>query len=101
MSLEDELHAELIHSTRESKRLGYNPTYFLQMLGEHGAVATAQRLLVGETPSEGFYTLAQKSRLDLTLEASVVKAKFRELFTDEELHVASARLKVGREAAGQ
>ena len=97
MSLEDDLHAELIQSTREAKKLGYNPTYFLQMLSDHGALETAQRLLVGDTASEGFYTLAEKKRLDLSLEFTVVQPRFRELFTDEELQTAASRLQLGME----
>ena len=99
MSLEDNLHAELIQSTREAKKLGYNPTSFLKILSDFGALETAQRLLADDTASEGFYTLAEKKRLDLSPEFTVVQPRFSELFTDHELQSAASRLRLGRELA--
>ena len=52
----------------------------------------AQRILDGHRPSDGFDQLAQKGRLDLTLEALAVKKPYTALFTDEQANTALTRL---------
>lgn len=71
------------------KECKYNPTYFNQMLAELGGVNTAKRLIekaikTGNS-SDGFTTLLLCNRLDLTMEASVIKEEFKDLFTLEEI----------------
>ena len=78
--------------TRARDEPGYNATYFVRMLSEHGGLATAQRLLAAPTASEGFTALWERQRLDLTVEAQVVQPKFAHLFTEEEIDVARQRL---------
>ena len=74
------------------KETGYNATYFLEMLHQHGGVETAHRLLASNAVSDGFTALWERKRLDLTVECVVLRPEFRELFTDEELQVALSRL---------
>ena len=50
------------------------------------------RCLGGNRESDGFNLLAQKGRLDLSLEALSVKKQFTTLFTDEEANTALMRL---------
>ena len=50
------------------------------------------RCLGGNRESDGFNLLAQKGRLDLSLEALSVKKQFTALFTDEEANTALMRL---------
>jgi len=45
MTLEAELTQALEGTIDAAKARGYFPTYFMQMLGEHGGVETAKRLL--------------------------------------------------------
>ena len=52
----------------------------------------AKRTLSGTRLSDGFNLLAQKGRLDLSLEALVVNKQFTALFTDEEANEALMRL---------
>ena len=52
----------------------------------------AKRVLSGTRLSDGFNLLAQKGRLDLSLEALVVNKQFTALFTDEEANEALMRL---------
>ncbi len=52
----------------------------------------ARRVLSGHRQSDGFALLAQKGRLDLSLEALAVKKQFTSLFTDEEANNALMRL---------
>ena len=79
-------------ATRECKRLRYNPTYALQMVGELGAVGACKRLLEKSEPSEGFTRLWELRRLDLTVEAVVLRPEFASLFTLDERAVARQRL---------
>ena len=53
---------------------------------------TAKRCLSGHRESDGFYPLADKGRLDLSLEALAVKKPFTGLFTDQEANTALDRL---------
>ena len=56
------------------------------------AMKTAHRWLSGHRESDGFAILADKGRLDLTLEALAVDKRFTQLFTDEEANNALMRL---------
>ena len=78
---------------RAKAEAGYNATYFLQMLSTDGPLATARRLIGSNTPSEGFTALWERKRLDLTVEAHVIKPEFADLFTDEERDQAAERLR--------
>ena len=73
----------------------YNATRFLQMVHEKGGVQTAKDLLSGDPSavSEGFANLALKGRLDLSVEALVLKDEWKHLFTSRELSIAKRRLK--------
>jgi hypothetical protein len=70
----------------------YNATYFLQMLHEHGGLQTARRLLSSRNPAQGFTILWECGRLDLSVEAQVLRAEFASLFTTEEREIARNRL---------
>lgn len=78
--------------TRAKSEAGYNATRYLQMVSEEGGIATAKQLLHSSGVSDGFTHLWEKGRLDLSVEALVLKPKWRSLFTDEELRIASERL---------
>ncbi len=52
----------------------------------------AKRILSGHRESDGFALLAQKGRLDLSLEALAVKKQFTGLFSDDEANNALMRL---------
>ena len=56
------------------------------------AMKQAHRILSGHRESDGFFQLANKNRLDLTLEALAVEKQFTSLFTDEEANNALTRL---------
>ena len=62
------------------------------MLSEHGGLATARQLLLAATVSDGFTSLWLAHRLDLTVEAHVLKSEFNDLFTDDERTIARRRL---------
>jgi len=71
---------------------GYNATYFLRMVSEQGGLAAARNLLRAVKPSEGFTALWERGRLDLTVEALVLRPDFEELFSPDELDAARDRL---------
>lgn len=56
------------------------------------ALKSARYLLSGSRLSDGFQQLADKGRLDLSLEALVVDKRFTTLFSDEEANNALTRL---------
>jgi hypothetical protein len=100
--LERRFHRAMLASYEAAKReCGYNPGYFLRMLGDMGGLAAAKQLLATDKPSEGFTTLWLARRLDLSVEAEVVKPEFAELFTAEEIATAKRRLQeVGYKVKG-
>ena len=64
----------------------------LRPLERDKAMQLAHRSLQGNRESEGFGILADKKRLDLSLEALVVDKRFGALFNDEEANNALTRL---------
>ena len=64
----------------------------MQMLGEHGGVETARRLLASREPQQGLFELYRLDLLHESMEAVVLQAKFRSLFTQQELAEAHRRL---------
>ena len=92
MELEAQFHQEMLKIYVEASKLGYYPTRFRQMVEEYGGLAAAQRLLSGETPSDGFARLWELGRLDLTVECLALGEPWRRLFTDAELREAERRL---------
>ena len=77
---------------RAKSEANYTATYFVGMLSDYGGLGTAQRLLATTQASTGFTALYERGRLDLTVEALVVKPEFAGLFTDEEINIARQRL---------
>ncbi len=73
--------------------LDYNATRFIQMVSEHGGVEAARHLLRAPNVSDGFTTLWERGRLDLSVEAHVLRPEYAELFTRAERDVAAERLR--------
>ena len=71
---------------------GYNATVFLRMLHDRGPMETAHFLIHTNKPSDGFTALWERHRLDLTVEAHVLRDRFEELFTDDERETCRRRL---------
>lgn len=74
------------------KECGYNASRFLQILGAKGGVAAAKQLINKPGGTDGFTTLWEHGRLDLSVEAHVLKLEYAELFTDEERRICRERL---------
>lgn len=74
------------------KECGYNASRFLQMLGAKGGLAAAKQLISKPGGTDGFATLWEHGRLDLSVEAHVLKPEYAELFTEEERRMCRERL---------
>ena len=90
--LEKRFHNDMIQIYVTAKRLKYIASYFLQMVTEKGGYMTAKQLIHTNTPSEGFTKLWELKRLDLSVEAHVLKPEYNLLFTDEERQICQTRL---------
>ncbi|NDL57012.1 hypothetical protein [Phytoactinopolyspora mesophila] len=90
---ERHFHAAIVNGAERLKHeIGYNPTRFTQMIGDHGAIEAARHLLRGPTASDGFTTLWEHGRLDVSVEAFVLLPWYRGPFTDAETEAAERRL---------
>lgn len=78
---------------RAKAEAGYNATRFLSMVVEHGGLETARYLLHASTVSEGYSALWERKRLDLTVEAMILRPEWQALFSDVERRIAVNRLR--------
>ncbi|HEY0165967.1 MAG TPA: hypothetical protein VGB75_02900 [Jatrophihabitans sp.] len=91
--LEQRFHRDTVTGAERLKReIGYNPTRFMQMVSEHGGPAAARQLLQGRDASDGFTTLREHRRLDVSVEAFVLLPWYQGLFSDAERDAAERRL---------
>lgn len=82
----DQFTKELLKAMDEAETLGCRMVRFRQTVEKYGGVETAKEMLRKHRTSDCFSQLADQNRLDLTMEALVVKGKFGTLFTDEEVN---------------
>ncbi|CEG27129.1 hypothetical protein [Bacillus sp. B-jedd] len=94
MTLEVEFHKAMVGIYQDGlKHCNYRAARFLQMVSNEGGLKTAKKLLADSNKvSEGFMNLLECNRLDLTVEALVLKVRFQPLFTEKELTEAKFRL---------
>lgn len=78
--------------TVAKRECGYNATRFLQLVGEKGGLLAAKQLINKPGGTEGFTTLWEHGRLDLSVEAHVLKPKYESLFSQEERQLCRDRL---------
>ena len=94
IALEMQFHQDMLTGSVELKtKHGYNPTYFLQMVAEHGGVDAVRSLLQKPDTQVGLTSLWEIGRLDMSCEAAVLSPKYSSLFTAEEKREARKRLK--------
>ena len=86
--MEQQFVAAWMASREKAMKIGVR----LRPLEEGDAMKTAHRYLSGHRESDGFRILADKGRLDLSLEALAVSKKFTGLFNDDEANTALSRL---------
>ena len=86
--MEQQFVAAWMASREKATKIGVR----LRPLAEADAMKSAHRYLSGHRESDGFQILADKGRLDLSLEALAISKKFTELFSDDEANTALTRL---------
>lgn len=92
MTLEDEFTAVLRGTVEAAQRLGYPARRFSRMLDQYRGVATAKRLIAKEESQSGLDALWELRLLNNSMEAEMLRSRFRSLFTAEELAEARKRL---------
>lgn len=91
--LERQFHDAMKEVYRRAKdECGYPANYLLNMVNELGGLAAAKALLGTHKVSQGFTKLFELKRLDLSVEALVLRSEFSSLFSQTELEVACLRL---------
>src|SRR3990170_8999595 len=80
---------EMMNIYRRAKdECNYIATRYLKMLLDHGGLKTAKILINAPHVSDGYTALWERKRLDLTVEALIIKTEWNDLFTDEERAIA-------------
>src|SRR5438876_9828885 len=77
---------------RALREADYRAARFHQMVVEHGGYETAMTLVHASEPSEGYTALWERHRLDLTVEAAILRREWHDLFTDDDRRAARTRL---------
>lgn len=87
IALEKKLQQEVIRNCElAEKEYGCKMTRFLQTIERFGIVRTAQEIFRKGRTSDCFNKLAETGHLELTMEATIVKGEYAELFTDEQVN---------------
>ena len=92
-NLEEAFHHEMLKVYEQAKaECKYKASRFLQTVNERGGLNAAKSLLASNHHPEGLTRLWQEGRLDISMEATVLREPWNTLFTDEELNIARKRL---------
>ena len=92
-NLEQKFHLEMLLVYENAlKKCNYKAKIFKRMVEEHGGLEAAKRLLCTKEYSYGFTQLAINKRLDLSMEATIIKEPWKQLFSEEELSIARTKL---------
>ncbi|AHF09060.1 MULTISPECIES: hypothetical protein [Dehalobacter] len=73
--------------------IGYTASRFMQLVSQKGGLQAAKQLIAKEGGTYGFEVLWENKRLDLSVEALVLKSEYVTLFSDEERMLCRDRLK--------
>ncbi|MDD7794786.1 hypothetical protein [Clostridium sp. 'White wine YQ'] len=93
-TLENKFHEDMknIYFTAK-KELKYNASRFFQLVSKDGGVKAAKQLILKTGGTYGFEVLWEHKRLDLSVEALVLRPEYHDLFTSEERQACRDRLK--------
>ena len=93
-SLKKHFEMQVNASISQSVTIGYTPTAFIQMISSYGGILNACKKLVSSSDiNAGLTRLYEEGRLDLSVEAQIIKPLYEKLFSPSELEVAKATLK--------
>jgi len=91
--LEKKFSSEWMKKAEEAQGMdGYNATRLLKNIEERGGVSVARRALNRDGCSENFEVLKKNNRLDLSMEALIIKGEYGSLFEDNEVNDCLALL---------
>ena len=94
VTLELDFHEAMIELYRRAKReIHYTARYFIDMVSNEGGRETARYLLDTKEPSDGYVVLCEHGRLDLSVEAEVLRPRWHDLFNDGQRATAVRRLR--------
>lgn len=94
MSVTQDFEQKMRDSIAAARRdLNWSPSGWQQLIRVYGGIGAAKRLLA-QPISPGLTRLFMAERLDLSVEALVVRPRYAELFTDGE--IATARRRLGK-----
>jgi len=94
---ENQFNEKVFEIYESAKRLcDYNATRFLQKIRRDGGINAAKAWLnpkyKNQPPTDGFIKLMQNGRLDISLEALVLRSPWYSFFTPDEINDAKTRL---------
>lgn len=92
--LQNKFNEEVFESIEKMKKEVYTPTRFIRMLHQsnNNAVEVAQKVAL-KNATIGIEILYEKGRLDLSMEALIVKPEYKELFSSQVINACARRLK--------
>lgn len=90
--IEDKINKELAEVCARSKtEVDYTPSRFLEMMSRDGGIVAAKKVISCNN-TDGFDRLWLENRLDLSVEAIVIKPEYSSLFTEDERQICLKRL---------
>ena len=93
-TLKNKFTQDILDSIEESKKLGYTPTRFIQMLQAENNDGYALALkIVNKNFQYGLEKLWEIKRVDLTMEARIIKPEYKDLFSEEIRKLCERKLK--------
>jgi hypothetical protein len=90
--LEIQFHKDMLNIYENARKIGYNASIFIKMVANEGGYNVAKKFINSNNVSDGFMSLYEKNRLDLTVEALVLNEKYDGLFNEDERSIARDRL---------
>jgi hypothetical protein len=91
------LYEQLRQDCDIAESIGYRARIFRRMLASSGPVVSCMQLIMSDRIADGFITLLELNRLDVTVEATVLRGPCKDLFDESILERARVRLrKYGR-----
>lgn len=90
--LEIQFHKDMLSIYENAREIGYNATRFRQMVANEGGYNVAKKFINNNNPSEGFTSLWELGRLDLTVESLVLQDEYNSLFDEVERSIVRDRL---------
>lgn len=93
--LQNRFNKEILESIKTMKKEVYSPTRFIIML--HKANNDAYSIvpkIISKNTTIGLEKLYEKNRLDLSVEATIIKPEYKELFPVEIINICRRKLKM-------